>query len=292
MTCGQGVQVRSAQCQRRSADGTTVDVESHNCRPSERPETAKPCNETSCPEIKIREHKMKFFQLQKIPKIRLIVGADAVIFPGTSVVVKCPVRGFPRKKLEWYKEYRRIKKGGRVSVSGKGNLRIRKSRPDKDYGNFTCKAGVMTSNVSILFSNIVDVLQKTVEREKYLLGFVADNASYIRDPFDRRKKPLQFVISDWTECSATCGGGVQRRVVKCEIISNDYFEEFSLEVCKDAGPVPEATRKCNEDICVTWQTGNWSEVGIIERVSVLIFCPLLLTESLAMPEAVPTSGRV
>lgn len=105
-----------------------------------------------------------------------------------------------------------------------------------------------------------------MQREKHLLEFMSNaskmnTSSKYLDPFDRKLRPLQLVVSNWTACSATCGRGVRQRNVTCEIITDNYFEIFSLKVCQNAGlEVPDTTEKCNLKPCTKWIAKDWSPV--------------------------------
>ncbi|CAG5116554.1 unnamed protein product, partial [Candidula unifasciata] len=264
VTCGHGVELRPVVCQRVTTDGEPVDVDEYHCPPGEKPEAERPCNVTACPEVQIKEKHMKFFQINKLDKVRLVVGTDAAILPGTSVIIKCPVTGMNRKKVEWLKDERPIRQGHRVTVSTRGNLRIRRSRPDKDTGTYTCIAEHKRASLQIAFSDLYAIIQETLQREKYLLGFLADeakngNLSTTIDPFDKQKRPLQLVVGNWSTCSTTCGTGVQKRKISCEIITNNYFEVFQLKTCKHAGiKIPAAVEKCSASPCTRWVMKDWS----------------------------------
>ncbi|KAK3799071.1 hypothetical protein RRG08_051354 [Elysia crispata] len=265
VSCGAGVMLRPVVCQRVSPDGEPVDVDEYNCPPSERPVGEKQCNLSACPAVRIKQRPMKFIQINKIRKVRLNVGADAHILHGTNLILKCPVRGMKKKRIAWLKDGRRIRSSRRVTVSRNGHLKIRKSSKRKDAGRYTCVAQGKKADLHITFNNFMDVLQETVQREKYLLGFLADeshgNTSFtIKDPFDRKRRPLQLVLSNWTDCSSSCGRAVRRRNVTCEIITHDYLEVFPLRVCKNAGiRIPDSQEKCDNLPCTKWFTKDWSK---------------------------------
>ena len=46
-----------------------MDVDEYHCPPSEKPKSEKQCNMTSCPEVKIKAKRMKFFQVNKLDKV-------------------------------------------------------------------------------------------------------------------------------------------------------------------------------------------------------------------------------
>ncbi|NXL46011.1 ATS7 metalloproteinase, partial [Podilymbus podiceps] len=59
---------------------------------------------------------------------------------------------------------------------------------------------------------------------------------------------LGWYTSSWRECSESCGGGEQERLVTCP----------ELGRCEEALR-PNATRPCNTHPCTTWVVGSWGE---------------------------------
>ncbi|NXJ00143.1 ATS7 metalloproteinase, partial [Psophia crepitans] len=59
---------------------------------------------------------------------------------------------------------------------------------------------------------------------------------------------LDWYTSSWRECSESCGGGEQERLVTCP----------ELGRCEEALR-PNATRPCNTHPCTTWVVGSWGE---------------------------------
>jgi hypothetical protein len=63
--------------------------------------------------------------------------------------------------------------------------------------------------------------------------------------YQRQERPkIYWATGAWTECSAKCGGGTQRRAVQCHghnrVLPNEY--------CKWLEREPE-TRDCNVKVC-------------------------------------------
>ncbi|KAL8616635.1 hypothetical protein ACOMHN_031617 [Nucella lapillus] len=270
VTCGEGVELRPVVCQRVSRDGTPIDVDRYLCPPTQRPPSERPCTERECPRVRIRRQSIRFFQLNKMNRVRLSVGTAAAILPGTSVVVSCPVRGMSKRSVQWLKNERPLKASRRAYVSNKGKLRIRRSRPESDTANYTCVAGPQRAGLEIEFSNLYDLAEEAEVREEYLLDSVADspgvagNSSvYHKDPFDRKKRPLHVVTGEWSACSATCDGGTRTRLVSCEIITKNYYERFPSKVCRKAGLfMLSSTRKCNNEPCVKWTVTRWTPCSV------------------------------
>uniref|UniRef100_A0A663MYA6 ADAM metallopeptidase with thrombospondin type 1 motif 7 n=1 Tax=Athene cunicularia TaxID=194338 RepID=A0A663MYA6_ATHCN len=59
---------------------------------------------------------------------------------------------------------------------------------------------------------------------------------------------LDWYTSSWRECSESCGGGEQERLVTCP----------ELGRCEETSR-PNATRPCNTHPCTTWVVGSWGE---------------------------------
>uniref|UniRef100_A0A3Q4N4G3 ADAM metallopeptidase with thrombospondin type 1 motif 20 n=1 Tax=Neolamprologus brichardi TaxID=32507 RepID=A0A3Q4N4G3_NEOBR len=64
----------------------------------------------------------------------------------------------------------------------------------------------------------------------------------------------KWIISEWSECSSTCAGGFQRRVVVCQDAdgrSNNYCDERVK---------PAESKNCDSGPCPLWNYGVWGEV--------------------------------
>ncbi|XP_019635250.1 PREDICTED: uncharacterized protein LOC109478233 [Branchiostoma belcheri] len=74
------------------------------------------------------------------------------------------------------------------------------------------------------------------------------------------KEPVNFRVSEWSDCSRTCAGGIQNRNVTCMKASADASgieEEVPLYECMEAD-YPSATKICNTGYCDGyWDAGAW-----------------------------------
>lgn len=249
--------------------GTLVNVSLDDCDETLRPVTEESCSKPKCPDPMIKERKIKFYQVGKLRRLKLVVGMEATVLPDTNIILKCPHVGLDRQKITWFKnglKFRKTKtKGAKVVRSGA--LRIRKAFPGRDDAVYTCLIGGLESNVTITFGNAFDILQATMFRDQFLPGKAKSPRSLLnktvlfKDPIDRKKKPLTLISTDWSRCSVTCGGGLQSRNMSCELITADYYEIVPKEECFKKTKKPALIQSCNTNPCVRWNTGEWSEVS-------------------------------
>lgn len=269
VTCGQGYRSRDVYCVKKNAGGNYINISSTLCDSNKHPMDVQKCNQTVCPEPKLRSLDVHFFQMDKLKRVKLTIGMTATILPGTTILIKCPTRGIQLQDINWFKNGTTIRYSKRVKLTRKRFLKIRNAIPEEDTGLYSCKAGSLQSSTPVSFSSVYDIYKATMLRQKYISGIqpmnlVARSISTKQiDPVSRKYSPLFLVKSEWRACSATCGGGLQSRDVSCEIITRDYYEVFPVRFCTKAGhSAPLLIQSCNTFPCLEWSLGNWSEVKI------------------------------
>lgn len=267
VSCGIGYRTRDVMCTKILATGRHINTTDYFCSEIPRPDSIEECKFPKCPTPAIKSTDAHFFQLNKLRKIKLKIGMNASLLPGTSLILHCPTKGVDKKTITWYKNGLPLPIGRRVKLSRKRSLKIKKSKVDVDNGLYMCKAGTLHASTYIRFLTVYDIFKATVFRENYLTQIPDSrlrskgNYSVVhKDPVDRKFKQLHLVYSKWQHCSVSCGGGLQARNVTCEIITKDYFEEFPLKYCVKAGhSQPVVIRSCNIQSCAEWTTGEWNE---------------------------------
>ncbi|XP_057647833.1 A disintegrin and metalloproteinase with thrombospondin motifs 20 [Chionomys nivalis] len=61
-----------------------------------------------------------------------------------------------------------------------------------------------------------------------------------------------WVTSEWSECPATCGKGMQQRQVWCQLSDDPLSDGFC-----NASTKPESLRPCELRACTSWHVGPW-----------------------------------
>ncbi|XP_064620255.1 ADAMTS-like protein 3 isoform X2 [Lineus longissimus] len=284
--CGQGLHMRDVYCQQKMANGTMRKLWGPDellC-PEPRPDAWKSCKNTECGgggrttnEVQVKppeifEDNTKLVQTRKTKRMKLVVGGDNTIIPGTSLIVSCPVKNFKKKQLKWTKAGRQIKQVGRVRKSKSGVLMIVRSRP-RDTGVYACEAGAAKSNISVHFHSAHVGYSLFVQRKKYLnhrakmLDQATSRNSFLSDAwtaqntFNYSMTPYDVVTGDWSHCSSTCGGnGLQIRPISCEIIMEEYFKVVPEDMCARNIPKKLETKKpCGQGECPHWMTKGWKK---------------------------------
>ncbi|KAL3094865.1 hypothetical protein niasHS_006160 [Heterodera schachtii] len=225
---------------------------------------------------------------RKHRKLTLKVGGFANLYEGTSVKVKCPLKGGgDRRRIVWTKDDRRVENSPRLKVSANGALRIFHATLS-DAGVYACRTadGRAQGNVTLRFKphqqqkaeKIPSTENRTKQQRKgELLQRVRDSLtrlgsagrallqrmSSITDPGQIR---LDYGTSGWADCrQAQCGHGegVQVRLLKCQLhVDGTATDALAVDenICEAFGvPRPAAARPCADERCPRWVTGPWSD---------------------------------
>uniref|UniRef100_A0A8C5RFT5 Papilin, proteoglycan like sulfated glycoprotein n=1 Tax=Laticauda laticaudata TaxID=8630 RepID=A0A8C5RFT5_LATLA len=73
----------------------------------------------------------------------------------------------------------------------------------------------------------------------------------------------RWKTGDWSQCSVTCGGGIQSRSVYCASYNGHHFQDaVDGTKCASLTEKPHSTQPCNLQRCATWVSGPWSECSV------------------------------
>ncbi|XP_064554232.1 protein madd-4 isoform X4 [Drosophila montana] len=151
-TCGYGIKDRKVECKQIMAQEHKIERPESMC-PSVKPPDKKPCNVKPCPP----EDPKPVIQISnsthiqhdpKKTKITLKVGGAGVVFFGTQVKIKCPVKRYNRTKIKWSKDHKPLARSRKFKVSKKGALRIL-DITFRDAGVYSCHAGLSSAEINI-----------------------------------------------------------------------------------------------------------------------------------------------
>lgn len=80
-----------------------------------------------------------YIQTKQEKRLSFTIGGRAYLFPKTSVVIKCPVRNFPKAQIRWEKDGVDIQSSKHLTITKSGALRIY-SLEVGDIGQYCCWA--------------------------------------------------------------------------------------------------------------------------------------------------------
>ncbi|XP_076879153.1 ADAMTS-like protein 3 isoform X2 [Brachyhypopomus gauderio] len=156
VTCGKGVQRREPVCRRLTASGQLVTLDISACSGLPSPPLIRSCRMSPCSKHKFSKKqcpqvlglKRIYIQTRQEKRLSFTIGGRAYLLPKTSVIIKCPVRHFPKAQIHWDKDGIDLQSSKRLSVTRSGALRIY-SLEAGDIGQYRCWAN-QDSDIFIL----------------------------------------------------------------------------------------------------------------------------------------------
>uniref|UniRef100_A0A7N8WYW2 ADAMTS-like 3 n=1 Tax=Mastacembelus armatus TaxID=205130 RepID=A0A7N8WYW2_9TELE len=150
VSCGLGIQRRELLCRQLMATGQQVTLNRELCSGLPSPPLVRTCRMMvhvqikgyeeikQCPHL-IGVHHI-YIQTHKAKRLQLTVGGHAYLLPNTSLVIKCPVRRYPKAYIHWLKDGHPLPNSKRLSMSKSGSLRIH-CLGAEDIGVYKCVTG-------------------------------------------------------------------------------------------------------------------------------------------------------
>jgi len=187
VSCGRGVQKRQVRCEQKITAFTIATVPDTHCLAAAdgdatEPATEQPCHLGDCPARSPSTRRRRrsaivgeptdFVLMSPRDRVALEVGGGAAtVIAAATVNVFCPVRRrFRGDRVVWRRtvggvDGDDIGARGRVKVTGKGVLRIRRSRPS-DAGVYWCIVGADRANLTLKFHSLDDALALAHQRRQ------------------------------------------------------------------------------------------------------------------------------
>ncbi|XP_038557985.1 ADAMTS-like protein 3 isoform X1 [Micropterus salmoides] len=177
VSCGLGIQHREPLCRQLTAMGRQVTLARELCSGLPSPPLVRTCRMMACPKYK-KEMRPKdnqkvqvqvkqlarrpakargymegvkqcpllmgvhhiYIQTRKEKRLYLTVGGHAYLLPNTSLVIRCPVRRFPKAYIRWLKDGHPLSSSKHLGVTRSGSLKIHFLGAE-DIGVYKCVAG-------------------------------------------------------------------------------------------------------------------------------------------------------
>jgi len=206
----------------------------------------------------------------------------------SSVIMGCPLTGFPEPKIVWYFEGEDISNfSEQLDFQLMYNNKVLQiSRINNNLtGIYSCK-GVNDGgehNISLqlnitVYTYIVEGLTECNEscggsgtqqkrlyciedsvrkvEDWYCTGVTKPNLPFI--PCNRVDCPPSFYAAPWSKCSVDCGSGNRTRLITCVILMADgSMREVSNTQCAIEMPMPVEVEACYQVPCPKWQASEW-----------------------------------
>ncbi|NXR73394.1 ATL1 protein, partial [Pycnonotus jocosus] len=196
----------------------------------------------------------------------------------------CAVDGHPTPNITWL--YSGEPLSLRHQLLAAGQILQILNVSDFTDGEFSClaqnEAGSLTQVVSLAIQEYqwsVDKLTACsascghrglqLPQLRCLLDGAEVNASYCGETLkpslqpvacNRRDCPSRWMVTSWSPCTRSCGGGIQTRRVTCQrLTAKGSSVPMSNEACAQVSKRPVDTQNCNRQPCVEWAASSWGQ---------------------------------
>ncbi|XP_023571625.1 ADAMTS-like protein 1 [Octodon degus] len=215
-------------------------------------------------------------------------GTQLVLDLGNSALLGCPVRGHPTPNVTWFHSGRPIGSATGLSyhILAAGQILHVANLSAGAHGEFSClaqnEAGQLTQKASLVIRDYWWAVDRLVTcsascgnrgvqqpRLRCLLnntevdpGHCSGKVRPTVQPVacNRRDCPSRWMVTSWSACTRSCGGGIQTRRVTCQKLKASGFSTpVPNDVCSQHAKRPVDTQACNQQLCVEWAFSSWGQ---------------------------------
>ncbi|XP_011363662.1 ADAMTS-like protein 1 [Pteropus vampyrus] len=216
------------------------------------------------------------------------LGTQLVLDPGNSALLGCPIKGHPTPNITWFHGGQSVATVTELThhVLAAGQILQVANLSGKSQGEFSClaqnEAGVLVQKASLIIQDYwwsVDRLatcsascgNRGVQqpRLRCLLNGSEVNPAHCAGKIrpavqpvacNRRDCPSRWMVTSWSACTRSCGGGIQTRRVTCQKLkASGISTPVSNEMCTQLTKRPVDTQACNQQLCVEWAFSSWGQ---------------------------------
>ncbi|XP_019410420.1 PREDICTED: ADAMTS-like protein 1 isoform X3 [Crocodylus porosus] len=211
-------------------------------------------------------------------------GTRLTLNPGSSVLIGCPVGGHPTPNITWFYAGQPISIKHHILAAGQ-ILQIL-NITDSYQGEFSClaqnEAGSLMQKTSLIIQEYWWSVDKMMACSascgnrgvqlpllRCLLGGTEVNISLCKEKpkpmlqpiaCNRRDCPSRWMVTSWSLCTQSCGGGVQTRRVTCQRLTAAGSSTPMLnDACAEVAKRPVDTQSCNRQPCMEWGASSWGQ---------------------------------
>ncbi|XP_045696740.1 ADAMTS-like protein 1 isoform X1 [Phyllostomus hastatus] len=216
------------------------------------------------------------------------LGTQLVLDPGNSALLGCPIKGQPTPNITWFHDGRSVATVTGLShhILAAGQILQVANLSGESQGEFSClaqnEAGELMQKASLVIQDYWWSLDRLATcsascgnrgvqqpRLRCLLNSTevspAHCAGKVRPamnpiPCNRRDCPSRWMVTSWSACTRSCGGGIQTRRVTCQKLkASGISTPVSNDMCTQLAKRPVDTQACNQQLCVEWAFSSWGQ---------------------------------
>ncbi|XP_049567004.1 ADAMTS-like protein 1 isoform X2 [Orcinus orca] len=216
------------------------------------------------------------------------LGTQLGLDPGNSALLGCPIKGHPTPNITWFHGDQPVANttGLTHHILAAGRILRVANLSGGSQGEFSClaqnEAGMLVQKASLVIQDYwwsVDRLatcsascgNRGVQqpRLRCLLNSTEVNPTHCAGKVrpavqpiacNRRDCPSRWMVTSWSACTRSCGGGVQTRRVTCQKLkASGISTPVSNDMCTQLAKRPVDTQACNQQLCVEWAFSSWGQ---------------------------------